>query len=138
MSDDQAAVAAELAELTGNGSEAATDSARSTRQLYAGDPERLRTHKDIITSYLGNGVEAAIKGKRVVVTAGPPRAGKSTFIDSLGLVGYRHIDSDEIKDILLRRAVDDGAYDDLLGSIWLTAYRSARGNWRRSSTAKPR
>lgn len=53
-------------------------------------------------------------GKAVVVSAGPPGAGKSTALAGMKLTGYRRIDPDEIKDMLLNDAERHGllAYRD--------------------------
>lgn len=48
------------------------------------------------------------QGKAVIVTAGPPGAGKSSVLDELSLEGYRRIDPDQIKDVLLEEAERNG------------------------------
>ncbi|MCU6479037.1 zeta toxin family protein [Arthrobacter sp. A2-55] len=54
-------------------------------------------------------------GRAVVVSAGRPAAGKSTVLSSLNLVGYRLIDPDIAKDLLLRDAEAHGMLDYRLG-----------------------
>lgn len=48
-----------------------------------------------------------------------PGAGKSTAIESRGLAGnrWRVLDSDRIKDHLIRDGLDRGVYDDLLDTV---------------------
>ncbi|BAS18626.1 hypothetical protein AHiyo8_pI69300 (plasmid) [Arthrobacter sp. Hiyo8] len=52
--------------------------------------------------------EVATDGKAVVVTAGPPGAGKTSALDTLNLKGFRRIDPDVVKDILLDDAERHG------------------------------
>lgn len=47
-------------------------------------------------------------GRAVVISAGPPGAGKTAALDSLQLKGYRRIDPDEAKDLVLRAASMEG------------------------------
>ncbi|MCU1420795.1 MAG: putative zeta toxin protein [Microbacteriaceae bacterium] len=51
-----------------------------------------------------------------MVTAGSPGAGKSTALHDIGFetIGFRDIDPDRIKTLLLRDALNDGTFDDLL------------------------
>lgn len=54
-------------------------------------------------------------GKLIVVTAGPPGAGKSTAIDHESTaVDCRRIDHDRIKGLLIGRAVEDRIYENWL------------------------
>lgn len=48
------------------------------------------------------------QGRAVIVTAGPPGAGKSSVLAELSLDGYRLIDPDVIKDVLLDEADERG------------------------------
>lgn len=52
----------------------------------------------------------------VVVTAGPPSAGKTTEVANLSL-GCRVIDADVAKDLLIEEALADGTYDPLLQHV---------------------
>lgn len=54
--------------------------------------------------------DAPSDGKAVIVTAGPPGAGKSTILDDFA-DDHRRIDPDEIKDMLLVRADSKGLLD---------------------------
>jgi adenylate kinase family enzyme len=87
-------------------------SARSTWRMYGDSPERLRVWEDVIDEYLvlDEGVVSA--GRIEVVTAGPPGAGKSTLTS--GIAGYRNVDSDLIKTMLLRREGENRTYDGIL------------------------
>lgn len=51
------------------------------------------------------------EGRAVVVSAGPPAAGKSTVLKTLQLSGYRLIDPDRAKDLLLNDAEIHGLLD---------------------------
>jgi adenylate kinase family enzyme len=51
-----------------------------------------------------------------IVTAGPPAAGKTTWVDKIpDRDSYRRIDADEIKDLLLEEAGRAGLLDDAKG-----------------------
>ncbi|WP_209682814.1 zeta toxin family protein [Arthrobacter stackebrandtii] len=50
-------------------------------------------------------------GRAVVVSAGPPAAGKSSVLNGLHLAGYRLIDPDAAKDLLLHDADAHGLLD---------------------------
>ncbi|MDI9940652.1 zeta toxin family protein [Rhodococcus sp. IEGM 1351] len=54
-----------------------------------------------------------------IISAGPPGAGKSTALRERGLVdgSYRYLDADRVKDELLRRAISDGHYAELLSTV---------------------
>lgn len=56
----------------------------------------------VLRQYRALANDVRTEGRAVIVTAGPPGAGKSTALDSL-LDGHRRIDPDEIKDLLLHR-----------------------------------
>lgn len=74
---------------------------------------------EVATEYRARRPNAPSDGRAVIVTAGPPGAGKSTALAALdGIEDYRRIDPDEIKDLLLGRAAAEGLLD-LLGSITL-------------------
>jgi hypothetical protein len=57
--------------------------------------------------YKSQDLDVETEGKAVIITAGPPGAGKSSALGSL-LDGHRRIDPDEIKDLLLQRLEDGG------------------------------
>lgn len=75
--------------------------AKAPRELtdFFTEVRLAQTAKDILKS-----TEVLSRGKAVIVTAGPPGAGKSSALDQLFLDGYRRIDPDEIKDVLLDEA----------------------------------
>jgi energy-coupling factor transporter ATP-binding protein EcfA2 len=68
-------------------------------------PETVRDYldnDDLIDEYRQTTKPGAIEGRAMVLTAGPPGAGKSTTLAALRST-YRVIDPDEIKDLLLDR-----------------------------------
>lgn len=77
------------------------------------EPARLRLHRQLVDEQR-SAVGAPTRGgtASVVVTAGPPGAGKTTALaERADLVGFRHIDADDFKDGLLRQAVADRLLD---------------------------
>lgn len=67
--------------------------------------------------YLAEQTEIAVGGQFLALaTAGPPAAGKSSSIERRELAGrgWRVLDADRVKDYLLRDALEQGFYDDLL------------------------
>ncbi|WP_146145295.1 zeta toxin family protein [Microbacterium timonense] len=87
----------------------------ATLQLYS-MPERVRRATEVIATYLERDPNVVREGQAAIVTAGPPGAGKTTALESAGLLAgsFRNIDADVVKDILLERALRDGIFDDLL------------------------
>jgi hypothetical protein len=89
----------------------------STRALYSVadlyDPDRLELHDALIEEQLAVGsVPTGDSMLVVVVTAGPPGAGKSTAVARHPeFADFRDIDADHFKDALLVRARDDGLLD---------------------------
>lgn len=73
--------------------------------------------RDVVFQYREQRPDAPSDGRAVIVTAGPPGAGKSSFVSRLA-ADHRQIDPDEIKDLLLTRAEDKGLlavrYDHVL------------------------
>jgi ribose 1,5-bisphosphokinase PhnN len=59
--------------------------------------------REVAIEYREQRPDAPSDGKAVIVTAGPPGAGKSTVLDDFA-DDHRRIDPDEIKDLLLVRA----------------------------------
>lgn len=59
-------------------------------------------------AYMQRDAHVTAGGHAVVVTAGPPGAGKSSTLDSMDLSGYRRIDPDEAKKLLLDDAERHG------------------------------
>ncbi|MDH2413948.1 zeta toxin family protein [Nocardioides sp. CER19] len=70
---------------------------------------------NVTERYLAQQGDVARGGAMAVVTAGPPGAGKSFRTEHL--VGYRRIDADEIKDLLLEHALALGLLDDATGIL---------------------
>lgn len=90
---------------------------RATSVIYRNDPLRDLVLEEIQNEYLARQATVTNGGRCAVVTAGPPGAGKSTLVraaaDDLG-AGFRIIDPDIIKDMLLIRGAEDEIFDDLL------------------------
>lgn len=113
----QQAVEDQLNSLTAAGAELHRSSARATTNLYPrSDRARHNFHRELIDAYLRAAPNVRQDGKAALITAGPPGAGKSTSIARRNLAGdgWRVIDADRIKVMLLERAVHDGIYKDLL------------------------
>lgn len=93
-------------------------SARSTLALYEGDRRRDRTLQEVIEWYLDLAEPSRDGQCAAVISSGPPGAGKSTALRERHLVegSYRYLDADLVKDELLRRAIGDGHYGDLLST----------------------
>lgn len=54
-------------------------------------------------------------GELLVITAGPPGAGKSSAVELVPKVeGCRRLDPDRVKELIIGRAVEDRIYEDLL------------------------
>lgn len=62
---------------------------------------------EIAWDYRRSQPNGALGGLAVIVTAGPPGAGKSRAASLLS-AGHRRIDSDDVKDLLLARADNEG------------------------------
>jgi len=71
---------------------------------YFDDSVVIRTAK----AYMDLQGDVTVGGHAVVVTAGPPGAGKSEARETMVLKGYRVIDSDKAKDMLLKEAEAQG------------------------------
>ena len=109
-------VAEELETLSAKDGDLHVGSPRSTWRMYGDRPERLRVWESLIETVLGDQEDVASDGSLIVVTAGPPGAGKSTALDHLG-ASYgrcRRIDPDRVKELLVQRAVEDRIYEHLL------------------------
>lgn len=114
--DLRADVARQLTALSAPGSVLHRDSVESTHHRYPiTDTDRARFHNRTIDWYLSR-QEPPREGRSAIVSAGPPGAGKTTMLRKqlAGRGDYRFIDSDEIKDHLIERALTDGIYDHLL------------------------
>lgn len=118
----------------------------STRWHYAPDgelyePARLRLHAQLIDEQRLKFPAPTREGAvTVVVTAGPPGAGKTTTLATMPeLDGFRHIDADQFKDGLLRQAMSDGLLEQwanhLLGDGRPVAARELTGFVHAESTA---
>lgn len=110
------AVAAQLEALCRAGESLDKDGSRSSARAR-NEFSRSRTRMDIVEMYLSEQTDVAV-GRQflALATAGPPAAGKSSSIERRELAGqgWRVIDADRVKDYLLRDALDQGFYDDLL------------------------
>lgn len=77
---------------------------------------RLRVWDAITEDIIDRQANVPREGRSAIVTAGPPGAGKSTLIAATtGERGsWRHVDPDEVKELLIRQALRDGDYEQLL------------------------
>jgi hypothetical protein len=109
------AVASQLINLSAGGQPLHADSRRRTAVLYAGDSSRRFVHMDIVAQYMDR-EQSRHEGRSAIITAGPPGAGKTSSLQSEvpDLESYRILDADIVKDYLIKQAVADGIYDDLL------------------------
>ena len=63
---------------------------------------RVRLHRELIDEFLNRNPDVATDGLAAVVTAGPPAAGKTHRLDTLGYgPRWRRIDADELKVMLI-------------------------------------
>ncbi|GAB6919772.1 hypothetical protein JCM9803A_02220 [Rhodococcus erythropolis] len=94
-------------------------SGRSTLALYESDRRRDRTLQEVIEWYLDLAEPSRDGQCAAIISSGPPGAGKSTALRERHLVegSYRYLDADLVKDELLRRAISDGHYSDLLSTV---------------------
>lgn len=111
-------VADQLTRWSASGGQLHRDAIDCTDSLYSTDVDRLRYHRDVIEEHLAR-ANPSCDARSAIVTAGPPGAGKSTAVrvSVVDLDEYRIIDSDEIKDDLIRKALQDGIYADRLSEI---------------------
>src|SRR4051794_32430873 len=101
---DRDLVASKLDGWSVAGGPLSADGPNASDRLFRADSRRRAVLKEIREQYLGRQHDVAHEGACAVVTAGPPAAGKSTFVETLG-VGFRRVDADLIKDLLIRRAL---------------------------------
>lgn len=103
-------------ELSCTGGILTFESPLSTETLYGGSIGREKFHAEIIEGYLSDSADVGKDGLAAIVTAGPPGAGKSTRLNEVenDLAGYRRLDADRIKDLLLEQAIKDGIFQKLL------------------------
>ncbi|MFC9835218.1 hypothetical protein ACFVKB_15500 [Rhodococcus sp. NPDC127530] len=116
MHSDPAAVAADLEAWCRPGGILDKDGPSASIHLF--EPvSRRRTRDAIVDAYLAEQTDVGI-GRQflALATAGPPGVGKSSSIDRRHLAGqgWRVLDADTIKDYLLRDAIEQGIYTDLL------------------------
>lgn len=109
-------VAEELERLNAPGGDLHVNSLRSTWRMYGDTAERLRVWESLTEAFLEDQPIVSSNGNLAVVTAGPPGAGKSTAIDRLGddAVTWRRIDPDRLKELLIKRAIDDRIYEPIM------------------------
>ncbi|MBW9110643.1 zeta toxin family protein [Microbacterium ureisolvens] len=88
---------------------------RATFHLYS-LTEQVRRAAEVVPAYLERDPDVGRDGQAAIVTAGPPGAGKTTALESAGLLSgsFRNIDADVVKDMLIERALHDGIFNDLL------------------------
>ncbi|WP_213576391.1 zeta toxin family protein [Rhodococcus sp. USK13] len=111
-------VSRQLVHLGQHGRPLHPNSGRSTLDLYADDRRRDRTLHEVIEWYLDLAEPDRDGRCAAIISAGPPGAGKSTALRERHLVdtSSRYLDADIVKDELLRRAIADGHYADLLST----------------------
>lgn len=91
-------------------------------------PERRRLHNAILQQHRDAAVET---GKRAIILAGPPGAGKSTVLPSviaktkIPADPWRVIDADYFKERLLEQALSDGSYDRFIVPTEVKALQDA-------------
>lgn len=98
LADDREEVHAALTELYGESG--GLRNAPPELGIYFDDAAIARVAK----KYMSQSTDIVAGGQGVVVSAGPPGAGKSEALHSLSLSGYRIIDPDVAKDLLLDEA----------------------------------
>lgn len=108
-------VAADLEELSSESGPIRTDGPRSTVESLSARELTIRT-VEVAQEYLARQTGVSADGRAAVVTAGPPGAGKSTALAGTGFSGngFRDIDPDVVKELLIQRALKDGSFNDLL------------------------
>lgn len=113
------AVATQLTDMSAPGGPLNTDAPHNTWRRYAASMPRLTFRRNVIDRYLEATETPLREGRSALITAGPPGAGKSTLLTQTiaDLEGYRRLDADLVKDYLIRQALADGIYDDLLGRL---------------------
>lgn len=118
--DPKAATAAMLEHLCEPGGPLDRNGAAASHIRHRDDAQRRRTVDRIVEHYLAE-QDAVVCGGQfcAIATAGVPGAGKSTSIERNGLTGrgWRVLDSDRIKDYLIRDALDTGVYGGLLATV---------------------
>ena len=79
------------------------------------DVERAAFRKRVVDEYLGLS-NPRRDGRSAIITAGAPGAGKSGLLAEQvpDLAEYRVLDADIVKEYLIKQALEDGIYDDLL------------------------
>jgi hypothetical protein len=109
-------VAKQLADMSASGGPLDTSSPLNTTIRYAAFMQRLTFRRAVIDRYLEDVDTPPREGRSAVITAGPPGAGKSTLLTQqiADMQGYRRLDADTVKNYLIRQALDDHIYDDLL------------------------
>jgi chloramphenicol 3-O-phosphotransferase len=113
----RAAVARELDKLCAPDGPLSVHAPETTRRIYGDGVSRLRFHREIIQGIVDGQGPVDVGGRAVIVTAGPPGAGKSRSVDAFRTQQggrWRTIDPDVVKTSIIRRALIDGIYGDLL------------------------
>lgn len=116
QSDDVRGDVAAALEGMCDGGALSVHAANSTASRYGASPRRLRQWQAIFDEILA-GQDVPREGRALVVTAGPPGAGKSTALMEVmdgDLSHWRRLDPDDIKERLIRLALVEGLYEELL------------------------
>ncbi|OBG21522.1 zeta toxin protein [Mycolicibacterium fortuitum] len=119
-------VAEQLTARSAAGGPLHRDAPGRTERRYATSTRRRFFHRDVMEHHLAQG-NPRRDGLSVIISAGPPGAGKTTILRSRvhDLADYRVIDADAIKDDLIEQALEDGIYDDLLTEVLADGYTLA-------------
>lgn len=125
----RATVAGRLERLSTGGGPLDPAGANGPEQLgaFTGSAYRRLT-RTVVAEYLALQEDIPAQGACAVVTSGPPGAGKSSIVNRLGYGdGYRDIDADAVKTLLLRRCIADGLYGSVLDIVLPDGHRVLAG-----------
>jgi hypothetical protein len=110
-----ARVSAELESMTAPTGLMSPDGPLATIVKFPSADLALRA-AEVAEEFLALQADVGKDGLAAVVTAGPPGVGKSTLLQREGFLsaGWRNLDADLVKELLILRAVREGTFGDLL------------------------